>query len=114
MYRKLQDYDSRKTSTGEINETGISVNTSFSWLTGRPYMKPQNTSVLLGRDLRWLCDLKFGCKPEEALAEDDYVSNHRRKIVVRGSAQKERSKLADWSGSIIHNDVEVQCSWEDP
>lgn len=37
-------------------------------------------SVLFYRELIFSCDLKFRCKPDKVLAEDEYVSNLRRKM----------------------------------
>jgi transposase InsO family protein/predicted aspartyl protease len=37
-------------------------------------------NIAFGRELRLPCDLKFGCKPGENLANDDYVANLRRKM----------------------------------
>lgn len=45
---------------------------------GSTSQSPAN--VLFGRELRLPCDLKFGCKPGEDLAGEDYVSRLRRRL----------------------------------
>ena len=38
------------------------------------------SSIVMGRELRLPCDLKFGCPASEDLAEEDYVTELRRKM----------------------------------
>ncbi|CAH0555118.1 unnamed protein product, partial [Brassicogethes aeneus] len=37
-------------------------------------------SIVMGRELRLPCDLRFGCLPGEDIAGEDYASNLRRKM----------------------------------
>lgn len=59
------------------------------------------------RELRLPCDdLKFGCKPEELLSENDYTFNLRKTMDYFHN--RVRSNIEFMSkGDIIHNDVEV-------
>lgn len=50
-------------------------------------------SVLFSRQLRLSWDHKFGYRPEEELAEDDYVSNLHRKMDYIHDWEKASDKM---------------------
>lgn len=52
-------------------------------------------NILFGRELRLPCDLQFGIRPEEELADDDYVTNLRRRM--NGIHEEVRSNLQEAS-----------------
>ncbi|KAJ8911018.1 hypothetical protein NQ315_003580 [Exocentrus adspersus] len=101
--------------------------------------KDQKISIVMGRELRLPCDLKFGCPPGEDLAGEDYVTTLRRKmddihdrvrvnIQVASDRMKEAYDMRAEGGGYQAGDVvwlynpqrrrglspKLQNSWEDP
>jgi hypothetical protein len=96
-------------------------------------------SIIMGRELRLPCDLKFGCPPGEDVAGEDYVSDLRRKMEdihqrVRHNIQsasdrmKESYDVRAENGGYRPEDLvwlynpqrrrgfspKLQCNWEGP
>jgi len=96
-------------------------------------------NIVFGRELRLPCDLKFGCKPGEDLADDNFVTNLRRRMDdihrrVRTNIEQASDKMKDRydvraeGGGYRVGDLvwlynprrrrglspKLQCSWEGP
>lgn len=57
-------------------------------------------SIVFGRELRLPCDLKFGCKPNEDLAGEDYVTDLRKRMDgiherVRANIQEASNRMKE-------------------
>ncbi|KAJ8940405.1 hypothetical protein NQ318_009334 [Aromia moschata] len=89
-------------------------------------------NIVMGRELRLPCDLKFGCTPGDDVAGEDYVSTLRQRMDgiherVRSSIQgandrmKETYDINSNDGNLVIQPTtssglspKLQSSWEDP